>query len=119
MAMNKTNSQQDVAFPRLAAAEIAALKTIGTTRHLRDGEPLFAAGEQEEGFFVVLSGAVEIVDRSGDKPRTFAVHQPGEFTGSIDVLKQWRPVLSAVARGDTEVLHIPPADIRRIIVERP
>jgi thioredoxin reductase (NADPH) len=80
---------------------------------------LFEVGETQDQFFVVLSGMVEIVDRSSGEPRTLALHQPGEFTGGIGVLKQWRPVASAVARGDTAVLHILSADIRRIMLERP
>ena len=117
--MSETGSAEHVAFPRLDAAAIAALATIATVRQFRDGEPLFEAGEQRGGFFVVLAGAVEIVDRSSDEPRTVTVHQPGEFTGDIDILSRRRPVVSAVARGDTEVLHIPSTDIRRIIGERP
>ena len=35
--MNETNTLQNVANPRLDDAEIAALKTIGTIRRLRDG----------------------------------------------------------------------------------
>jgi thioredoxin reductase (NADPH) len=113
------NTQQDVAFPRLDHTEIAALAEIGTRRRLQDGEPLFRAGERGGGFFVVLSGAVEIIDRSGDEPRTFHVHQPGEFTGDIDILSRRRSVVSGLARGETELLHVPSADIRRIIDERP
>lgn len=119
MAMNETKTQQDVAFPRLDDAEIKALKRIGTTRRLQDGESLVEMGEEGVGFFVVLSGALEIVDRSGDEPRTLVVHQPGEFTGGIGLLKQLRSIADAVARGETEVLQIPVDDIRRTIVERP
>src|SRR6266508_1439875 len=79
MAMNESNTLQNVANPRLDDAEIAALKTIGTMRQLR----------------------------------------AGEFTGDIDILSRRRPVVSAVARGDTQVLHVPSTDIRHIIVERP
>jgi thioredoxin reductase (NADPH) len=116
--MDETDAERHVAFPRLDDADIAALTTIGTRRRLRDGELLFEAGGRG-GFFVVLAGAVEIVDRSGDEPRTVTVHRPGEFTGDIDILSRRRPVVSAVARGDTEVLYIPSTDIRRIITERP
>src|SRR5437773_9223597 len=97
-ANSETNSQQSVAFPRLRDAEIAALKRTGTTRHLPAGEPLFEVGVLESPFFVVLSGALEIVDRSGDKPRTIHVHQPGEFTGSLGVLRHWRSIAGALGQ---------------------
>jgi hypothetical protein len=74
-------------------------------RHLHDGEPLFEAGESHGAFFVVLAGVVEIVDYSGDEPQIVTVHERGEFTGDIDILSRRRPVVSAIARGETEVLH--------------
>lgn len=117
--MHETDPDRHAAFPRLDAADIAALTAIAARRQLRDGEPLFEAGEHRGEFFVVLAGAVEIVDRSGDEPRTVTVHQPGEFTGDIDILSRRRPVVSAIARGDTAVLHVPSTAIRRIITERP
>src|SRR3954469_16492394 len=117
--MNETDTYRRVAFPRLDDADITALTTIAARRRLQDGDLLFEAGGQRGGFFVVLAGAVEIVDHSGDEPQTVAMHQPGEFTGDIDILSRRRPVVSAVARGDTEVLHIPSSDIRRIMMERP
>jgi thioredoxin reductase (NADPH) len=117
--MNENDPDRQMAFPRLDDAEIAALQTVGTIRHLRDGRTLFEAGARRGGFFVVLAGAVEIVDRSGDAPQTVTMHQPGEFTGDIDILSRRRPVVSAVARGDTTVLHIPATALRRLLTERP
>ena len=117
--MSDINTQSSVAFPQLSDAEIAVLAPLGTRWHLRDGEPLFQAGERRGGFFIVLSGTVEILDRAGDEPRIVAMHQPREFTGDVDILSRRRPVVSAVARGDTDVLHIASSDIRRIITEHP
>ena len=49
----------------------------------RDGETLFEAGDRDFKFFVVKSGEVEIVDESGETPKTVTVHGPGEFTGDV------------------------------------
>src|SRR5258708_1100438 len=119
MAADETAAQPSVAFPRLDETEIAALRKIGTPRRLQDGETLVEAGDPAADFFVVLSGAIEIVDPTGDQPRQVAMHGPGQFTGSVSLLKQWRTVSAAVARGDTEGLHLPTADLRRIIVDWP
>jgi thioredoxin reductase (NADPH) len=108
-----------IAFPRLDQSQIAALAPFATRRHFHDGQPLFQAGTSHGGFFIVLSGAVEIVDSSGSEPRRVALHGPNEFTGDIDILSQRRSVVSAVARGDTDVLEVAPDDIRRIIGEDP
>ena len=117
--MHDMSVQPSVASPRLSDAQIAVLAPLGTRAQLRDGEPLFQAGGRRGGFFIVLSGAVEVFDPAGAQPRTLAVHQPGEFTGDIDILSRRRSVVGAVARGETEVLHVPSAEIRRIIAEQP
>ena len=117
--MHEPDDHDDVASPRLDDAQIAVLRPFATARHLRDGESLFQAGDRSGGFFVVLSGGVEIIDRSGDEPRTIARHGPREFTGDIDIMSRRRPVVSAVARGETEVLHVSSSDIRRIVGSRP
>jgi thioredoxin reductase (NADPH) len=119
MATDDTAARPNVAFPKLDGAEIAALQKIGTTRRLRDGEPLFEMGDRAAEFFVVLAGAVDIVDHTGDQPRIITTHYAGQFTGGLGLLKQWRSLAGAVARGDTEVLDVPAADLRRIIVDRP
>src|SRR5690606_25767077 len=97
----------------------AALAEHGRRRRLRDGEPLFRAGERRGGFFVVLEGRVDIVDESLEEARTIASHESGQFTGDIDVLTRRRPVVGAVARDDTEVVALASAELRRIIAERP
>ncbi len=110
---------QHIAFPKLDDGQIAALAEIAVRRRLRDGEALFQAGESDFGFFVVLSGAVEIIEPSSGDPRTVTVHQPGEFTGDVDTLTGRSTAVSAVARGDTEVLEVSSDDIRRILSEWP
>jgi thioredoxin reductase (NADPH) len=110
-------AQRDIAFPTLSDSQIAMLEQFATPRHFADGEWLFQAGLTRVTFFVVRSGTVEIIDRTGDQPRTVAVHHPGEFTGDIDILSSRRSVVSAVARGDTDVLEVAPADIGRLISE--
>ena len=117
--MADSDAQHQIVFPRLGNEQIAALAEFATHRHFRDGESLFQTGARRPGFFVVLAGAVEILDFSSGEPRRVTLHQPGEFTGDIDILGHRPTVVSAVARDDTEVLEIASDDIRRIIAERP
>ena len=74
------------AFPRLDEAQIQELARFARRQTFSDGQTLFEAGERGFKFFVVLSGQVEIVDNSGDRPRTVTVHGPREFTGDVDML---------------------------------
>jgi thioredoxin reductase (NADPH) len=112
-------TEMNPANPRLDEAQIAALAEVGTRVRLRDGEPLITAGVRRGGFFVVLEGAVEVIDRSREQPRTIARHEPGQFTGDIDILTRRASLVSAYARGETELLHVGSSDIRRIISGQP
>jgi thioredoxin reductase (NADPH) len=108
-----------IAFPTLDDTQITALGTFATLKSFQVGETLFAAGERDFKFFVVKSGEVAIVDHSLGQDEIVTVHEPGEFTGDVDMLTG-RPVLvSAIARTPCEAYEIAAADLRRIINEIP
>ena len=75
----------DVAFPILSPADIAALTARGKPREVHAGDTLFTEGERNRSFFVVIDGAIEIVEHSRGEPHQVTVHHPGQFTGDIDV----------------------------------
>ena len=108
-----------IAFPTLDDGQVATLANFGTRRTLRDGEFLFKAGTRDYKFFVVERGAVEIVEGSSGEPKTVTVHEVHAFGGDVDLLTGRPALISAVARGETEVFEIAPPDIRRIMGERP
>jgi len=108
-----------IAFPTLDDVQVATLANFGTRRTLRDGELLIKAGTRDYKFFVVERGAVEIVEDSSGAPKTVTVHEVHAFGGDVDLLTGRPALISAVARGDTEVFEIAPNDIRRIMGERP
>ena len=70
-------------------------------------------------FFVVKSGEVEIVDESGEKPRTITVLGHGEFTGDVTQLTGGPAVVSGVARGDSEVYEVSPDALRHLLNNHP
>jgi thioredoxin reductase (NADPH) len=118
MALNNLHS---AAFPVLDEAQIAQLVncTKVTPAHHRDGETLIAIGERDVKFFVVKSGEIEIVDTSGDEPRTIAVHRKGEFTGDVSHLTGTPFLFTAIARGDCEVFEISGAALREVLNQCP
>ena len=79
-------SEHDIAFPRLSRAHIDALRRWGQVRSIAPGDVLFEEGDRRFSFFVVLEGSVEIVERSRGAPHEVTVHQPGKFTGDVDML---------------------------------
>jgi len=108
-----------IAFPTLDDSQVAALAKVGTRRVLGDGEPLFNAGDRESKFFVVERGVVEIVEHSSGETKRVALHERHAFGGDVTLVTGRPALVSAIARGDTEVFEISPGDIRRIMSERP
>src|ERR1017187_10542191 len=108
---------RSVAFPKLDDAQISQLArcTDAAPKLFRDGQVLFAVGQRNMNFFVVKSGEVEIVDRSGDEPKTVTIHHQGEFTGDISHLTGLPAVVSAVARGDCEVYEVTGDALRNVL----
>ena len=49
---------------------------LTTLKRYQDGQKLFDVGDRDLKFFVVKTGSIEIVDESGDKPRTVAILGP-------------------------------------------
>jgi thioredoxin reductase (NADPH) len=108
-----------VAFPTLDDTQVATLSTFGTRRSLHDGESLFKAGDREFKFFVVERGAVEILEHSRGEPKTVALHERHAFGGDVSLVTGRPALVSAIARGATEVFEITRHDLRRIMGERP
>src|SRR5215469_10898259 len=115
------HSLQSVAFPTLNEDQIADLGrcTAAAPKLYRNGQILFAAGQRDFKFFIVQSGDVEIVDYSGDSPKTIVVHHKGEFTGDISHLTGLPAVVSAIARGDCQVYEISTTALRRALNQCP
>jgi thioredoxin reductase (NADPH) len=82
-------------FPTLSDAQLARVAAIGHLRDVRAGESLFEAGGQNPCFFVVKAGAIEIYRPVGDGEERVTVHQPGGFTGEINMLSARRNLVSA------------------------
>ncbi len=114
-------SLHSVAFPVLDADQIdqVASCTDIAPKRFRDGETLITVGERAPKFFIIKSGEVEIVDQSGDEPKTIAIHRKGGFTGDVSHLTGTPAVVSAIARGDCEVFEVPGDALRHVLNQCP
>jgi thioredoxin reductase (NADPH) len=112
-------TDKDIAFPVLERSDIEELAKRGSEREIRTGETLFAEGSREFPFFVVLDGAIEIVEHSRGTPHTVVVHQPGEFTGDVDMLSGRRALVQGRAARDGRVLELSTEELRRAVDELP
>jgi thioredoxin reductase (NADPH) len=112
-------TDRDIAFPVLPPRDIASLSGRGAPRAVRAGDVLFAEGDRDIGFFVVLEGAIEIVEHSRGTPHTVVVHQPGEFTGDVDMLSGRAVLVEGRATRDGRVLQLDADQLRRAVEELP
>ena len=110
-----------IASPVLDQEQIAQLAncTAVAPKHYADGDQLIAVGDRNFKFFIVKSGKIEILDYTGEQPRTLAIHGKGEFTGDISHLTGAPAIFSAVARGDCEVFEISGEALRHVLNQCP
>jgi thioredoxin reductase (NADPH) len=74
---------------RRSDAELATLGQLGVRRAVAAGEYLYRESDPGYDFYVVLSGAVEIVVNSEGKERVIARHGAGRFLGELNLLRLW------------------------------
>jgi thioredoxin reductase (NADPH) len=86
---------QEYAFPALTPAQIDRIRPFGKLRQMTAGEILFEPGDVSVPFFVLLSGALEIVQPSLNGERKIVTHQAGGFTGEMTMISR----RGALARG--------------------
>jgi len=102
-------------FPRLTPAQVSRISAVGEHRRIRAGEVLFELGEQNARFFVVIDGAIEIVQPVGDGEEQVTVHGPGEFTGEINMLSARRALVRGRARGDGAIIVVDREHLRALV----
>jgi thioredoxin reductase (NADPH) len=105
---------EETAFPHLTSAELALIKPLTQPCDYADGAIVFRAGQPDIDWYIVEAGQMEIrIPTDGE--RVIAVHEPGHFSGDIDVLTGRPVIVTAVARGPTRLLCVPNAQVRMLL----
>jgi thioredoxin reductase (NADPH) len=103
-------------FPKLTDAQLRRLAGLGTERTLEDGALVFDQGDERVPFHVVLEGLLEIVHPACDEAEDLiVVHEPGEFTGEVNMLNGRRALVRGRAKGRLRLLQIEPGRLRSLI----
>jgi thioredoxin reductase (NADPH) len=105
---------EETAFPRLTGAELALVKHLAKPCDYGDGDIIFRAGQPDIDLYVVESGRMEIRNPT-DGDRVIAVHEPGNFSGDIDVLTGRPVIVTAVAKGPTRLLCVHHGQLRALL----
>jgi len=98
-------------FPRLTPAQIARVAARGTKRSIASGEVLFEPGQGASRFYVVISGAIEVVMPSAPTEQLLAILEPGMFTGEVNMLSGRPGFARFRAREASEVIDVDRADL--------
>jgi thioredoxin reductase (NADPH) len=110
-------SRRHQMFPELTEAEIARIGRFGTMKAYARGEAILVAGKPSPGMLVVLGGTVSISQRDGlGRVIPIARHRRGQFLGEVGQLSGQVAMVDAHAEDDVQVLLVPPAQLRALII---
>src|SRR5947207_2639536 len=107
------------AFPTLDQADMAAFDELGTRQNIAVGEFLYRAGDAAYDFYVVVSGAVEILVPGDPEERVIAHHGAGRFLGELNLLTGMRVFVSARVVEPGEVIKVSREKLRHLIATSP
>jgi thioredoxin reductase (NADPH) len=102
-------------FPTLTPEQIARIERLGTRRKVKRGELLFDQGSEGVSFYVILSGALEVVRPLKNREDPIVVHRAGQFTGEITLLTGRRSLARGRVLEDGEVIELGGEVLRTLV----
>lgn len=98
--------------------EHTLLATVGASANLfwRSGETIFSRGDAGDALYIVLSGAVRIVDDQGAEVARIGT---GDYFGELSMLLHTTHSKSAEAVEDTELMVVPKASFQELLSASP
>jgi thioredoxin reductase (NADPH) len=107
------------AFPILEEADLVVFDALGSRRPMGVGEYLYRAGDATYDFYVVVSGAVEVVVHADGEDQVITRHGAGRFLGELSLLTGMRALVSTRVVEPGDVIVVPRAALRRVIATSP
>ena len=102
-------------FPTLNAAQIDRISSRGKKRVVRAGEVLVEPGDNNFSFYLVTTGAMDIMRPTCDGEDPVVIHQAGQFFGEVGILSGRRSMVRARMREDGEVIELERAGLQELI----
>ena len=109
------DSDHPTLFPRLTEAQIEELAENAETLKLSPGDVLFEQGQRDTPFFVILEGAVDVIDRAPEGDRYFAQCLPGTFAADISMFTGEPTIAEGVIAEESKILAVPPDALRTLV----
>ena len=102
-------------FPKLDSEQIERVSRYGETAEYADGEILFTRGDRGADFFLILEGAIEIVDTGRDgEPVIITTHAKNQFTGELDLFNQRTILVGGRTKGQSRLIRLNRDQFRRM-----
>jgi thioredoxin reductase (NADPH) len=102
-------------FPRLTPEQISYLEKIGSQHTYARGDLVWEHGQRDTPLYVILSGAVDVIDQAPDGDRYFTQCRPGTFAADISMFTGEPTLAAGFAAEPTTCLAVPPEDLRRVV----
>ena len=114
-AADPSTGRKQQMFPQLSAAQLARLEHLGRRRAVAKGEVVVEQGAASPELFIVLSGALEVVQIGDGKELPITIHRVGEFTGEANMLTGRRSIARIRVVEPGELLVIPHDALRKLV----
>jgi thioredoxin reductase (NADPH) len=108
-----------ILFPRLGEAKLAKLRKQGELKTFEPGEVLYAQGQRDAPFYVLLQGRVDFLERKPGKEIWIAEADAGTFLGDIATFTGEPAVAECVAAEPVEVLAFDRPTLRSMVANSP
>jgi thioredoxin reductase (NADPH) len=105
------------AFPVLTEAQIRRIRPGGKLREVKKGEILFEPGDIGVPFFVLLDGAMQIVQPDLVGERLITTHGPGQFTGEMTMISGQRCLVRARMTEAGQLLELGGDGLRSLVAK--
>ena len=102
-------------FPRLTPTQIEYLAEIGTQLSFARGELVWEHGQRDTPLYVVLSGALDVIDQAPEGDRYFTQCREGTFAADISMFTGEPTLAAGFAAEPTSLVALPPEDLRRVV----
>jgi thioredoxin reductase (NADPH) len=112
---DKYLGRREQMFPTLNAQQIKRICHLGERRKVKTGEVLWEVGDAQTAFYVVVSGALEILRPMADREERVTIHRAGEFSGEINMLSNRRALVRAVVLEDGEFVMLDREHLRTLV----
>lgn len=102
-------------FPKLTPAQIDRIRPESKVRKVSTGDLLFEPGDTNVPFFVLLSGAMEIIQPTLRGEIEIVSHVPTEFTGEISMISGQRCLVRGRVTEPGEFLELSNDALRALV----